>query len=893
MTPPPRRPPAALVRLASALLPGEDREFLLADLEDGFAARSARGSRTAASFVFIIEAVHASIARRRRPAAVPELSPGGSNMFETFVRDIRYGVRGLLKRPGFTLAALVTLALGIGANAAVFSVVNGVLLAPLPYRDAENVMVIWSKWRTFDKTWVSDAEILDYRNRVRSFAAVGGWSVARANLTGQGEAMRVGAAFVTPNLFDVLGAAPAVGRAFTDAEAEPQTATVVILSHDLWQQRFGGGRILGETIQVDGIPREVVGVMPPGFQLPTDYVQDAEEPTRLWLPLRLDPATRGSHGLHAAARLRPGVPAESANAELLTLTSTLTREGLYPEAMQFQAFGVKATDEAYGDVRNPILLLVGAVGCLMLIACANVANLLLVRADSRAREMAVRAALGATRRRLLTQMLTESAALAVASAVAGLALASVALRMILAVDLTAIPRSANITLDVSVLTFSVVLTLVTLLLFSLPPAVRASKVDLNESIKEGALSTTAGGRRQRMRGLLVTAETALAVALLSAALLMVRSIWNLQQIDLGLDPRNTLTMALAVPAAKYDSPEKVVGFYDRLLDRVREIPEVEHAGFVRVLPLAASIGDWGLQVEGYQPPPGAGTPGDWQVVTDGALAALGERIVRGRDFQPSDRTGSAQVALVNEAMAKKYFAGRDALGARFKQGGSARPNPWITVVGIVADVRHNGITGQVKPKFYRPHSQFHEVGVRSPTNMTLVVRSDRDPSALALPIRAEAQRMDRDVPVAAVRTMEEVVSASIATPRLTGWLLGLFAGLALLLAGIGIYSVLSYVVSQRRREIGIRLAMGASAGQVVGLIWKSGLVLTLAGAVAGMIIAALTTRTMVSLLHGVTPLDPVTFVAAPALLLVVASFAALIPAIRATRVDAMRALRAE
>ena len=818
---------------------------------------------------------------------------------ETFTQDLRVGVRGLAKRPGFTIAALFMLALGIGANAAVFSVVNGILLAPLPYRDAEHVAVIWSKWIAFEKTWVSDAEILDYKNRTQSFQDVGGWSVGRVNLTGDGEALRVGTGFVTPNLLSVLGAEPMMGRSFTEAEALPDTTTVAILSHGLWQQRYAGRPdIVGKAIQVNGIAREVVGVMPPEFQLPTDFVQDAEEPTRLWMPLRLNPANRGSHGYHAAARLKPGVSIDGANAELTSLTETLTKEGQYPVAMKFSAFAVRATDEAYGEARTAILLLVGAVGCLMLIACANVANLLLVRADTRSREMAVRAALGAKRWRLVRQMLTESAALAIGAAVVGVGMAWIAMTLLLSVDLTAVPRATNITLDTNVLLFALALTLVTLVLFSLPPALRASRVDLNDSIKEGAASTTSGTKRQRLRGLLVAGETALAVALLAGALLMIQSLWNLQRINLGLDPKNTLTMALAVPAVKYDTNDKVVNFYGRLLDRVRELPGVQSAGFVRVLPLAASIGDSGMSVEGYTPPPGTGTPGDWQVITDGALAALGKRIVSGRDLAASDLGGGQPVALINESMTKKYFAGRDPIGARFKHGGgdaSQNPNPWISVVGVVADVRHNGITGTVKPKFYRPLAQWHLRSANGSTsrNMTLVVRSTGHPLALASPIRAEVQRMDGEVPVAAVRTMEDVVAASIATPRLTGWLLGFFAGLALLLAAIGIYSVLSYVVSQRRREIGIRVAMGASATEIAGLVWKNGIALTAAGAVAGMAIAAVGTRTISSLLHEVKPLDPLTFVAAPATLLLVASLAALVPALRATRVDPVKALRVE
>lgn len=817
---------------------------------------------------------------------------------ETFVQDLRVGVRGLRKRPGFTAAALLTLALGIGANAAVFSVLNGVLLAPLPYRDAANVIVIWSKWNNFDKTWVSDAEILAYGKEVSSFEDVGGWGVGQANLTGDGNPLRIGVAFITPNLLPVLGAEPLMGRNFTAGEALATPSNVVILSHSLWQQRFGGrGDILGTGIDVNGIRREVVGVMPPGFQLPTDYVQDAEEPTRLWLPLRLTGDNDG-HSYHAAGRLKPDASLVAANAELAAAhRRSHAGHGPASDAQRFTAFGVRATDEAFGSVRTPIFLLVAAVGCLMLIACANVANLLLVRADSRSREMAVRAALGAERGRLIRQMLTESAALAFGAAVAGLALAWLSLELLRSVDLTAVPRASGIGLDVRVLLFAFALSSVTLVLFSLAPALRASRTDINDTIKEGALNTTAGGRRQRTRGLLVAAETALAVALLSGALLMMQSVWNLRSIDIGLDPDDTLTMSLAVPRAKYDAPEKIIGFYGQVLEQVRAIPGVQAAGAVRVLPLADEIGDSGLSVEGYTPPPGLGTPGDWQIATDGAIAALGERIVRGREFLPSDFTGTQQVALVNEALAAKYFAGRDALGGRFKHGGgnaAMNPNPWITVVGIVADVRHNGITGVVKPKTYRPHSQYHESRRSTPANMTLVVRtSGGDPRALAQPIRELVRRIDPDVPVAAVRTMEDVVASSIATPRLTGWLLGVFAALALLLAAIGIYSVLSYVVSQRRREIGIRLAMGATATQVVGLIWRGGLAATAAGAAAGMIVAAATTRAMASLLYGVQPMDAATFVAAPVLLMIVASVASFIPALRATRVDPVQALRAE
>ena len=884
-------PPALVAWVAARLLPSGDRELLLGDLEDVYAHRCAEGSAVTGSIAMLVEAAHAGVIRRRGLRRPPTNKPKGVAMlFDTVFQDLRVGVRGLFKQPGLTAAAMLTLALGIGANAAVFSAVNGVLLSPLPYREAENLLMIWNRWRNVDKTWVSDAEVVDYRTRTQAFQDVGAWAVGQVTVTGDGHPMRVGSGFITPNLLTVLGAEPALGRSFTAAEADvpPDQSTAVILSDELWRLRFGGRHdVIGSTLSVNGTTREVVGVMPPAFQLPTDYVEDAEEPTRIWLPLGLFPANRTSHSYYAVGRLKPGVSPAAASAELRALTGTLTSEGLYPEAMRFQAFGVPVTTEAYGGVRRPIFLLMGAVGCLLLIACANVANLLLVRADSRSREMAVRAALGAGRGRLVRQMFTESATLVAGAAAAGLFMAKAALELLRSADLTAIPRAGNITLDVRVVLFSLGLSLATLAIFSLAPALRASRVDLNESIKEGALSTTASGRRQRLRGLLVAAETALAVALLAGALLMIRTVWNLQQIELGFNPHGVLTMRLAVPPATYDSREAVIGFYDQLLDRVRELPQVESAGFVRLLPLATSIGDWSLTVEGYQPPPGTGTPGDWQVITDGAIAALGERIVRGRDITAADVTGGQHVALVNEAMARRYWAGRDALGGRFSQGGPDAPI--VTVVGIVADVKHNGITGDVKPKFYRPHSQYF-IAVR---DMTLVVRTSGEPAALVPPIRAEVRRVDPELPIAAVRTMENVVASWMATPRLTGWLLATFAGLALLLAATGIYSVLSYVVSQRRREIGIRVAMGATTGRVAGLIWRSGLTATAAGAAAGMAIAALTTRAMVSLLHGVTPLDPVSFVAAPALLMIVASIASLIPAVRAARVDAVKALRAD
>lgn len=804
--------------------------------------------------------------------------------------DLRYAGRGLRKLPGFTIAAVLTLALGIGANTAVFSVVKHVLLTPLPYAEPERVAVIWSKWRGFDKTWVSDAEADDYRRRTSSFVDVAAWSVGQVNLNGDGDAVRVGTAQVTPNLFAVLGVQPLMGRTFAESDAVAQPTTVV-LSHRLWLGRYAGDEsIVGRTILVNGIALEVIGVMPPRFQLPTDYVQDAEEPTALWIPYLLETQNRGSHGLHAAGRLRDGVSIDQANAELHTLTQALTTEGLYPAGMQFSAFAVSATDEALAAVRPALWLVFGAVGCLLLIACANVANLLLVRAESRAREFAVRSALGADRIRLVRQLVSEGLWLAAIASIVGVGLAYGGLQALRSAGLSGIPRSADIAVDGQVLLFSLATTVVTLLLFSLAPALRAARVDLTDSLKDGAQSATAGGHRQRLRGALVVAETAMAVILLAGAVLLTRSLWQLQQIDLGFNPSGAITMRLALPAATYDTPEKVVNFYARLLEETRATAGVEHAGYLRLLPLAAPIGDWGLMVEGYHPPPGVGTPGDWQVASEGALDAIGARIVAGRDLTPADTIGAQDVALINEAMARKYWDGRDPIGGRFRMGNNAQ-RPWVTVVGVVGNVRHNGMTAEIKPKFYRPYGQFHQSTGNPARNLTLVARTTGDPQALAAPLRAHVRTLDPQVPVAAIRTMDDVVNTSIATPRLTGSVLALFAALALLLAGIGIYGVLSFVVNQRRQELGIRLAIGAARGNVLRLVLRGGLGLTSIGIVVGLAIAALATPLLTPLLHNVTPYDPWTFIVVPLVLLAISAAAALVPAWRASRVDPLTALR--
>ena len=813
---------------------------------------------------------------------------------ETFWQDLRYGVRALARTPAFTAVAILTLGLGIGANAAIFSVTRAVLLSPLPYADTQRTVAIWSRWADFDKTWVSEAELLDYR-QARSLRDAGAWSTTQANLTGsRAEPERVGAARVTPNVFTALGARPLHGRTFTPDEEIEGRDTVVVLAHALWQRRFGGDPlVLHRRIRVDGRDFMVVGIMPQGFQLPTDYGEDFAEPTELWMPLTINPSSpeRGSHGWYAVARLAPGVTLAQANQELRAITAARTREGAYPPAMRFDAFAVSLDEEILGVVRPRLLLLAVAVGFLLLIACANVASLLLARAEGRVREVALRRALGAGHGRLVRQALTESLLLSVGGAAAGLVLAFICVKVLASAAPGSIPRVATAGVDGAVLLFALLVGIGTTGFFSLAPIARLVRLDPVQSLKEGGQSTP-GAARQRFRQALIAGEMALAVLLLVCAGLMVRSIWAMEQVPLGFDPRGVLTVRVALPDESYSTNERIVSFYDRVAAAVRELPGVTAAGAVRSLPLGATIGDWGLDVEGFVETPGRNAKGDWQVVTPGALEALGERVVSGRGFTVADRGDALQVALVNETMAARYWSDGNPIGRRIRMGADGT-RPWITVVGVVEDVRHNGITATVKEKFYIPHAQFHLSTGFAPQAMTLVVKTDGDPRELANPVRRVVAQLDPSLPVSGVRPMSEVVADTMAPSSFTGLLLALFAALAVVLAAIGIYGLLSYLVSQRTREIGIRMAIGASHRDVLSLVLRKGLLLTGCGVAAGLTLAFGATRLMQALLYGVGPLDLVTFAAVPAILLVVAVAASYVPAARAARVSPLLALRSD
>jgi putative ABC transport system permease protein len=811
-------------------------------------------------------------------------------------QDVRGALRGLWKSPGFAIAALVTLSLGIGATSAIFSVVNAVLLTPLPYEAPERRVMVWSKWVSFDKTWVSSQEVVDYRNMASTMTAVGFWTGGFQNLTDVGEPVRLAVGFVSANTFDVLGARPHLGRTFTVEEDRPNGPPLAVLSHAVWEAQFAGDPgVVGRRVMLNDVPVEIIGVMPEGFRLPTDFNVDAAEPTQLWRPVQIDATNlnRGNHGFYAAAVLAPGQTAATATAELQAIAARLTEQGQYPQAMQFSAFAVGLDDEIRGEVRPAMWLLMGAVGFLLLIACVNVANLLLVRGDARLREMAVRTAMGAAPRRLVRQLFTESVVLALLGSAVGLALAAGALQVLTTVDPTSLPPLAPVGLDGTVIAFTLVLSVVTTLLFGLAPALRTLHVNLVESLREGGQNATVGGRRQRLRGLLVAAEVALAVVLVIGAGLMIRSLAALGDIDLGFNPDRVLTMRVAISAARYDSPERVVNFYQELAERVRAVPGVESAGVVRVLPLATTIGDYGLDVDGYVEGPGRNAKGDWQIVSDGAFEAMGSRLVRGRWFTAADTLASAPVAVINETMARTYWTeGQDVVGGRIRVGNMN--NPWLTVVGIVADERHNGVTGIVREKFFVPHSQWHlATGGNLIRSAFVVVRTTGDPMSVAGAARNVVREMDPTLPVANVRSMNEVVAAALATPRLTGLLLAAFAAIALALAAVGIYGVLAYLVAQRTQEIGIRLAIGADRSEVLRMVLRQGLTLAIGGVAVGVVAAFLLTRLMQSLLYEVQPADPVTFLVVPVLLLVVSLIASYVPALRATRVSPLIALRTQ
>jgi predicted permease len=811
----------------------------------------------------------------------------------TLLSDVRLAWRSLLCRPLFTAGVLLTLALGIGANTAIFSVIDGVLLRPLPYRDADRLVLIWSKWNNFEKTWLSDWEYFQYQAQGRLFQDVAAWETdGSVSLTGDQGPESVPSARITHNLLDVLGVSPARGRALSAEEDVPNGPRVALLGYDLWQRRFGGDPgLVGRTILVDGEPWTVVGVLPRSFRFPLEFQSLAT--AQLVTPIRLDPSNTnaGNHGYYGVGRLQPGITPGQVTTQLRGLTRRWTAEGRYPESMQFSAFSVPVKEEVSGGARTALLVLLGAVSLLLLITCANVANLLLTRADGRGREMAVRAALGAGHRRLLRLALTESMVLALMGGLLGLILAWGGVRALTALAPTSLPRTADVGMNGVVLGFTVALSVVTGFLFGTMPALRVARINLVAALNEGGRGGE-GRQARRGRAFLVTTEMAIAVMLLIGATLLIRSFGNLNRLDPGFDPHGLLTLRLSLPPVDYPGDSDVVRFYQDVGEEVRRLPGVEQAGFVRVLPLADEIGDAGMAIEGKPVTPGEPRrSADWQVVTPGYFEAMRIPLVRGRFFDRTDTPEGLQVIAINQTLATQYFGAEDPIGQHIRVGGEQRP--WRTIVAVVGDTRHNGLTNPVKRAWFIPHNQFANSWGSARRAMTLVVRSGGDPRAMLAPLERVIHRRDSNLPLSAVATMDDVMNTAVQAQRFTTTLMAGFAALALVLAAVGIYAVISYSVSQRTREIGIRLALGADGGSVRELVIRQGMTPALAGIALGIAGAFVLSRVLSGLLYGVTVRDPATFLLIPVALAMVALASTVLPAGRATRVHPMEALRYE
>ena len=800
-------------------------------------------------------------------------------------QDLLYAVRRLVKAPGFTLVAVLTLALGIGANSAIFSVVNGVLLKPLPYPEPDRLVGVYHTTEGH-RAVMSGPNFTDVSRTATSFENAAAISTTRMILTGEGEPARLPVAEVSASLFSVLRVRPALGRAFNADENTPGRNNVVILSHSLWQQRFGSdSSVIGKRITLDGVSKEVVGVMPAGFSYPSG--RDA------WLPVDYDEnfvaKQRGAWYLSVVARLKPGISPQQSAAEVETIGRNLARQ--YPDANAEIGMTTYPLLEAMvGDIRASVMLLLGAVGFVLLIACTNVANLLLARAATRETEMAVRTALGAGRGRLVRQLLTESVLLSLVGAGFGLLLAVWGVELLTSLKPQGIPRLDNVRIDGVVILFTIGVGVVTGVLFGLVPAFAATR-GLSATLKEGGRGAVTSRGGTRVRGVLVVAELALAVMLLAGAGLLMRSFVKLQAVDPGFKVDPALTFDLTLPDARYKEMDQQIAFFDQLLPRLRSLPGVQAASAVMGLPLSGLDFIISFEVGGRPPVPPSQQPAmQVRVATPEYFSTIGIPLKRGRLFTEDDRLQTPRVVLITEAAARQYFPNEDPIGKTIKLGwgrGPGKPRAGGEVVGIVGDVKDEGLNEANPPQIYLPLRQW-------PVSfMTLVMKSSVPPTSLTDGARAQVASLDPNLPLSNVSTLDAIVAKSISQQRFYMTLLSVFATVALVLAAIGIFGVLSYAVSQRTREIGIRMALGAQEGTVIGLVVRQAMLLVGTGVIAGTLLALYLSRTMTKMLFSVRPTDPTTFVSVAVLLAAVALLASYLPARRATRVDPIVALRAE
>jgi len=801
-------------------------------------------------------------------------------------QDLRYGARMLLKKPGFTLIATLTLALGIGANTAIFSVVNAVLLRPLPYPEHERLMQIFlhNPETPSGRGGYGNADFQALRERNQSFEKIAAISSGNNfSLTGSGAPEQVIGAVVTAEFFDALGIRPQRGRTFLAGDDKPGSPRTVVVSHGFWEKRLSSNpSAVGQTVTLNDESFTVIGVTPPDFRF------TAFGPAELWTALRLDPPrARPPYFLRVIGRLKPGVSAEQAQAEVSAICDQVQQQ--YPNSRSKVARVESFKRAIVGDAQLSLFVLLGAVFFVLLISSVNVANLLLARATEREREIAVRSALGASRLRLIRQALTESVLLALIGGTLGWLLAQWGVDLIVALSPEDLPRFDEISVDGRVLGFTLLVTCFSGLVFGLAPALQSSQVDLNMTLKEGGRSGAEGFRRRRLRELFIVSEFALALLLLVGAGLMIRSFLRLQRVNPGFDPDRALAAQIILPQSRYREAAKVGAFQQQLLQRVRALPGVQAASVSMSLPPDLLMMRNPFAVEGQTPAPGQSQPTAEQLlVSPDYFRTLGIRRHAGRDFTDADNSAAPFVVIINEALARQYFPHQDPVGKRLQTGDYSPRGQWLTIVGVVADVKYSGLREDIQPALYTPFLQ--NLWWRS---MYLAVKAGGDPLSLINSVRNEVWAVDRDLPVTQIKTMDQLMSESVAEPRVYTTLLGIFGAVALLLAAIGIYGVMAYAVTQRTREIGVRLALGAQTGAVLRLVISGGMKLALLGTAIGLLAAFALTRLMSKLLFGVSATDPVTFALIALLLVWVALLACWIPAQRATKVDPMIALRCD
>ncbi len=811
-------------------------------------------------------------------------------LLETAAQDVKYGWRMLRKNPGFTLAAVVALALGIGANTAIFSVVNAVLLRPLPYHNPDQLAVVLHG----GNSPVAPANYLDWKKQSQTFQNMGAAEYWSPNLTGGDRPEHIWALRVTASMFPVLGVNPIVGRVFSETEEGDGRNQVVVISYGTWQRRFGGDRnIVGKQVGLDGSIYEVIGVMPPTFRFAPFWATKAE----LWVPLSLQAraTSREGNSLRVFGRIKDGVTLEQARAEMATITGRLEQQ--FPGTNRHVKV-VSLKEKVVGDVRPALLVMLGAVAMVLLIACANVAHMLLARAAARKKEIAVRIALGASRARLVRQFITESLLLSLIAGLCGLLLGRWGINILLALHPAGLPYMDGITLDMKVLAFTLGVSMLTGVMFGLAPALHGTSANLNVSLKESERGTSESGGRSRFRSVLIASEFGLALVLLVGAGLMIRAFMMLTEMDPGFKPDHVLTMTVSVTGSQQSDPARRMNFFNDVVANVKSLPGVESASMTNHIPLAGDVWGYSFYIQGRPiPRPGDAPNAIYRVVMPGYFQTMQVPLLQGRDVNNADGMGQTAVVVINQFLAQKWFPNEDAVGKQITLDDPTKGAPaWMTIVGVVKNLKQEDWADPPYAEMFLPYYQAKDYlqETQSRVNyMTLVVRTKGDPSEAAASVKNAIWSMDKNVTIAEVQTMRDIVENANSQPRFYLVLLGSFAGVALLLAGVGMYGVMSYAVAQRTHEIGIRMALGARQSDVLRMVVRQGVVLALVGAVIGLVGSLLSTRLMVSFLYGVQPRDPLTIAAVWVVLTSVALLACYIPARRATRIDPMVALRYE